>query len=228
MGAALTYARRSALFTLVGIAGEDDLDAPDVNGGMGAPPVTVGSDGPSGQHTDADRSEASPRGYTAPISAVAPLPAVMPNPGRRKPARPPRVILPPENSLALRQQLVAELGAFTDAEALTAWAGRVLPLKNQLATSDAEAVETAFAAKLGGSDGADLPSSGTNAGVGKDSEPATGDGSDNLPTAASQQHSPSRKVNGHRGPRRKAAAQNGSADSITSGTACSAARYAAE
>src|SRR6202040_2970928 len=30
MGAALTYARRYALFTLVGIAGEDDLDAPDV------------------------------------------------------------------------------------------------------------------------------------------------------------------------------------------------------
>ena len=29
MGAALTYARRYALFTLVGIAGEDDLDAPD-------------------------------------------------------------------------------------------------------------------------------------------------------------------------------------------------------
>jgi hypothetical protein len=27
MGAALTYARRYALFTLVGIAGEDDLDA---------------------------------------------------------------------------------------------------------------------------------------------------------------------------------------------------------
>ena len=30
-GAALTYARRYALFTLVGIAGEDDLDAPDLN-----------------------------------------------------------------------------------------------------------------------------------------------------------------------------------------------------
>src|SRR5687768_8481127 len=29
LGAALTYARRYALFTLVGIAGEDDLDAPD-------------------------------------------------------------------------------------------------------------------------------------------------------------------------------------------------------
>ena len=30
MGAALTYARRYALFTLVGIAAEDDLDAPDL------------------------------------------------------------------------------------------------------------------------------------------------------------------------------------------------------
>ena len=41
MGAALTYARRYALFTLVGIAGEDDLDAPDlqlkVDGGRGGP-----------------------------------------------------------------------------------------------------------------------------------------------------------------------------------------------
>src|SRR4051794_25408129 len=32
MGAALTYARRYSLFTLVGIAGEDDLDAPDLPG----------------------------------------------------------------------------------------------------------------------------------------------------------------------------------------------------
>src|SRR5215469_11695323 len=30
MGAALTYARRYALFTLVGIAGEDDMDASDL------------------------------------------------------------------------------------------------------------------------------------------------------------------------------------------------------
>jgi hypothetical protein len=35
MGAALTYARRYALFTLVGIAGEDDLDAPDLTHGTG-------------------------------------------------------------------------------------------------------------------------------------------------------------------------------------------------
>lgn len=36
MGAAIRYARRYALFTLVGIAGEDDLDAPD----RGAPSTT--------------------------------------------------------------------------------------------------------------------------------------------------------------------------------------------
>jgi hypothetical protein len=35
MGAALTYARRYALFTLVGIAGEDDLDAPDLEPATG-------------------------------------------------------------------------------------------------------------------------------------------------------------------------------------------------
>ena len=40
MGAALTYARRYALFALVGIAGEDDLDAPDVV--AGPPPAASG------------------------------------------------------------------------------------------------------------------------------------------------------------------------------------------
>ena len=40
MGAALTYARRYALFTLVGIAGEDDLDAPDLKAPM---PAGIGS-----------------------------------------------------------------------------------------------------------------------------------------------------------------------------------------
>ena len=39
MGVALTYARRYALFTLVGIAGEDDIDAPDLQAPM--PPVSA-------------------------------------------------------------------------------------------------------------------------------------------------------------------------------------------
>ena len=40
MGAALTYARRYALFALVGIAGEDDLDAPDLNAPSPSEPDT--------------------------------------------------------------------------------------------------------------------------------------------------------------------------------------------
>src|ERR1700693_2874665 len=46
MGAALTYARRYALFTLVGIAGEDDLDAPDLDAVFKA--ETGGPNGPNG------------------------------------------------------------------------------------------------------------------------------------------------------------------------------------
>src|SRR5438094_142218 len=42
MGTALTYARRYALFTLVGIAGEDDLDAPDLcDGPLSSPPSAL-------------------------------------------------------------------------------------------------------------------------------------------------------------------------------------------
>src|SRR6266700_37081 len=47
MGAALTYARRYALFTLVGIAGEDDLDAPDI--GAAPKPDTDQRGGAAGQ-----------------------------------------------------------------------------------------------------------------------------------------------------------------------------------
>src|SRR3954447_20154599 len=47
MGAALTYARRYALFTLVGIAGEDDLDAPDLNCAVEALPVRFGAGEPN-------------------------------------------------------------------------------------------------------------------------------------------------------------------------------------
>src|SRR5262249_32565751 len=43
MGAALPYARRYALFTLVGIAGEDDLDAPDLCDGPLSPSAVDGS-----------------------------------------------------------------------------------------------------------------------------------------------------------------------------------------
>src|SRR5215467_7981286 len=51
MGAALTYARRYALFTLVGIAGEDDLDAPDLD----AVPNVAGEPRSNGQASAAQR-----------------------------------------------------------------------------------------------------------------------------------------------------------------------------
>ena len=58
LGAALTYARRYALFTLVGIAGEDDIDAPELT-----PPAAPETEAPSKPmaHGKAVRRSAVPR-----------------------------------------------------------------------------------------------------------------------------------------------------------------------
>jgi len=56
--------------------------------------------------------------------------------------------LAPEASARVRSQLVSELEQLTDIHSLTTWAYRVLPLKNQLSSSDAQVVEMAFEAKL--------------------------------------------------------------------------------
>src|SRR6266436_6145221 len=89
MGAALTYARRYALFALVGIAGEDDLDAPDLNGAL---PHSAGSDRP-GQHAALEQGPASPPDAGIPVS-FEPKAVAMSDYGRRKPVRPSRVLLP--------------------------------------------------------------------------------------------------------------------------------------
>jgi hypothetical protein len=57
MGAALTYARRYALFTLIGIAGEDDLDAPD----LGGDPSSTAGPPRSGRQSQSQSSENSCR-----------------------------------------------------------------------------------------------------------------------------------------------------------------------
>ncbi|MET4450322.1 ERF family protein [Bradyrhizobium sp. RT3b] len=49
MGASLTYARRYALFALVGIAGEDDMDAPDAIAGPPAAAEPQAAPGPKGK-----------------------------------------------------------------------------------------------------------------------------------------------------------------------------------
>jgi hypothetical protein len=205
MGAALTYARRYALFTLVGIAGEDDLDAPDLNGAL---PQPARADEP-GQHVTPDQRPASP------LKAFFLLTAEAPHLGRRKPVRPPRVLLPADHSLALREQLVSELKGFSDSNALTAWAQRILSLKNQLTTSDAQAVESAFAEKLdalGGDGVASLDTFEADARAeGGDSGPAAADGNtsfDGEPIPASEKPKPERKLNGNRVPKRGAAHRN--------------------
>ena len=138
MGAALTYARRYALFTLVGIAGEDDLDAPDLNSAAALAPYgsgpQVGGTSGSVQQTDAVSSASSP-------------PTAAGN-GRRKPVRAPRVLLTANNSKALREKLLGELSELALAEQLTEWSYRSLPIKNTLAVDDARIVEEAFQAKL--------------------------------------------------------------------------------
>jgi hypothetical protein len=133
MGAALTYARRYALFTLVGIAGEDDLDAPDLNGEVASKSTANGA--------ISKAVEIAPlRDDAAPVESARSYP--------RRSAQTRHARLPPEGSIALRNQLVSELEQFKEPGSLTAWAHRALPLKNRLSTIDAQTVESAFDAKL--------------------------------------------------------------------------------
>src|SRR5262249_49898334 len=127
MGAALTYARRYALFTLVGIAGEDDLDAPDLCDGPLSPSVVDRSFTP----TD-DQSRMPPRTSDG---------------GHARGARAkwdPAVILDPEQSAALREKLLTQLGNIASAELAAAWALDALTAKNSLSAADAKLVEDAF------------------------------------------------------------------------------------
>jgi ERF superfamily len=157
MGAALTYARRYALFTLVGIAGEDDLDAPDLAAVSRIETTVPRSD--VGQ-TDATQPEAMSapkdsegvRGTAAPPSSARSFPASVPLPGGRrrsnKVARPAPPVLPPDLSAALRDGLIAELGHLKLPDAAADWALKNLAAKNTLTTDDGRLVEVAFQAKL--------------------------------------------------------------------------------
>ena len=97
MGAALTYARRYALFTLVGIAGEDDIDAPDLK----APT-------PSGAEKSATNNHRRLNGGQS-LSAQQ-------TPGLRGGKNPAKPILGAEASGALRDQLIEELKAIASSD----------------------------------------------------------------------------------------------------------------
>jgi hypothetical protein len=155
MGAALTYARRYALFTLVGIAGEDDLDAPDLNDGREAK-ISPGPD----QLIDARRpGRPDEDGADRPTAARA----AKHIPVRTRPA------LDPGWSAAARQQLLTEIAALGSSEEAASWARKGLEAKNGLTSEDARIVEEAFALRLTGI--------GESEG-GEDSQEAQGQGRD--------------------------------------------------
>lgn len=117
MGAALTYARRYALFALVGIAGEDDLDAPDI-------PL-----------------EPSPNVAALPNTIQTAQNVRRPPNGSAHKSQPPKTVLPTEQSAALRDELIAEMKTLKGGEELALWALRGLPAKNTLTTADARIID---------------------------------------------------------------------------------------
>jgi hypothetical protein len=132
MGAALTYARRYALFTLVGIAGEDDLDAPDI-----AAPT-------SPKQEPAKPKDIGGKLNGGPINSVAPAT----KPKKRPEAPPTKPALAADLSAALRQQLLAEINDLHSSDDAAIWAHRSMRRKNTLAAADAQQVEECFHTRL--------------------------------------------------------------------------------
>ena len=134
MGAALTYARRYALFALVGIAGEDDLDAPDLISRTTPPSHAEKTSGNQNGQLSSGRAHS-----TQQFSSGRRAKAV---------ANPPKLALDPKASTALRDQFTAEIGEIKSDEEAANWAHRVLKAKNTLIAGDAEHVEQTFKARL--------------------------------------------------------------------------------
>jgi hypothetical protein len=133
MGAALTYARRYALFTLVGIAGEDDLDAPDL-----ITPTTPALRTESPVRKTRGRPNGGPTRRIQALSAVS-----------RQNTRPNSTrLLDPDASAALRDRLVTELNEINSADQAATWGLQALAAKDTLLPVDAERVESSFQVQL--------------------------------------------------------------------------------
>jgi ERF superfamily len=127
MGTALTYARRYALFTLVGIAGEDDLDAPDL---CTAPP-TIGARAGTGSGELRLPPRSDGNGRTRAAARAASTPA-----------------LSSDESAGLRDRLLGEIASLESGESATNWAQGALAAKNRLEAEDAKLLEEAFEKRL--------------------------------------------------------------------------------
>ena len=153
MGAALTYARRYALFTLVGIAGEDDLDAPDLISPASPRDRSSGAEGASGHGRSAGNGHGSGRldARSPNLAARTPLPRQDKADNRTNQARAAMhtaVLLSFQASSRLRDQMLGELNAIGSEDEAAKWAHRRLPDKNKLNAIDAKHIEEIFGAKL--------------------------------------------------------------------------------
>jgi hypothetical protein len=112
------FARRYALFTLVGIAGEDDLDAPDL-------PTLVpgqGESAPPTVHDERRRRKIPGAATLKPVLAI-------------------------NASANRRDELLLEISTLTSMDQIDDWAVRGLPAKNTLHAADALLIEDAFRQK---------------------------------------------------------------------------------
>jgi len=123
MGAALTYARRYALFTLAGIAGEDDLDAPDL---LAPAPANSRSKEPKRDGRSGGNGS---------------------NHARPKPAAD-KTELSLALSASLRGELLREIDSLKADDEAALWARRRGGAKSTLNDADAERVEEAFRGRL--------------------------------------------------------------------------------
>jgi hypothetical protein len=67
---------------------------------------------------------------------------------KEKAVRPARTILGPEQSTAVREQLLADIGQLQSPDEAADWVHKNLPLKNTLTTADADLVEAGFRERL--------------------------------------------------------------------------------
>jgi hypothetical protein len=129
MGAALTYARRYALFSMVGIAGEDDLDAPDI----------------ASEPSQRDKAAEAP---IASNSGLEPALAHSSHSRTMNPATAPvQEKLTAQDSAIVRAQLIQEIQSLPQDD-LQPRAIAILKAKNRLSADDAKLVEHAFAARM--------------------------------------------------------------------------------
>jgi hypothetical protein len=150
MGALLTYARRYCLFTMVGLAGEDDLDAPDL---LTANAREVAGNGPNpktplGGNPDINLERSSSTsiaedgvGNDAETSFAQ---DVEPPRRRRRVARRTRTS---PSSFARSGDPGSDLANIADADALFRWALEILPARNKLDDAQRAAFDAAFVAR---------------------------------------------------------------------------------